>query len=122
MDSRSTTIAPDGSDQTGRIAVIQPPNYVAGHQKQDPVPSEEDRVNQMTLNIAAQSAAGAPTAALVTQQPAIAPGMKPENYVIRLENLGDQPDYVDCPYCKTRQKTTIQHESTSQTTYVTLSR
>ena len=121
MDSRSTTIALEGSNQSDHITVIQPPNYAVGDQKPNMVLSEEDGVNQMTLNIAAQPTAGAPKAALVTQQPAGVPGMKPENYVIRLENLGEQPDYVDCPYCKTRQKTTIQHESTSQTSYAILS-
>ena len=36
----------------------------------------------------------------------------------RLEDLGETPDYIDCPHCKTRQKTRVEHPSSSATTYV----
>lgn len=39
---------------------------------------------------------------------------KPDNYVIELQNLGELPDYVDCPHCHSRQKTTVQKNGNSQ--------
>lgn len=40
---------------------------------------------------------------------------RPENYVINLEDLYEQPDYVDCPHCHTRQKTIVRHQPTTET-------
>ncbi|KAM7204957.1 hypothetical protein V8F20_003419 [Naviculisporaceae sp. PSN 640] len=40
---------------------------------------------------------------------------RPENYVINLEDLYESPDYVDCPHCRTRQKTTVRYQPTTET-------
>ena len=37
------------------------------------------------------------------------------NRVVKLEYLGEQPDFVDCPHCETRQKTVVSHPSSSAT-------
>jgi hypothetical protein len=49
------------------------------------------------------------------QQPVYGQGGDNAQYVIPLENLGDQPDWVDCPYCKKRVKTRVQTESSGTT-------
>ncbi len=119
MDSRGPALAPGQHAQTEQITTTAPPyNEVDESKVAHMAPSEEDRINQMTLNTAAQPTAGIErngNAGVVMQQPGATPGMRPENYVIRLENLGESSDYVDCPYCKSRQRTQVRHESTSQT-------
>ncbi|KAJ9613980.1 hypothetical protein H2200_002116 [Cladophialophora chaetospira] len=37
------------------------------------------------------------------------------NRVMSLKDLGEDPEYVDCPFCKKRQKTAVSHPSSSQT-------
>ncbi|KAH8892720.1 hypothetical protein GQ53DRAFT_860776 [Thozetella sp. PMI_491] len=108
MDSRQ--------NQAGHVAATHPQDVAGEIKAPHPVPSEEDRLNQMTLNTATKPAAANESSGVVTKQPGATPNMKPENYVIRLENLDETPDYVDCPYCKSRQMTKIRHESSSQTT------
>ncbi|KAM7216169.1 hypothetical protein V8F06_008469 [Rhypophila decipiens] len=41
---------------------------------------------------------------------------RPENYATPLQDLNESPDYVDCPHCRTRQKTTVRHEPSTETT------
>ncbi|KAK3321744.1 hypothetical protein B0H66DRAFT_552556 [Apodospora peruviana] len=45
---------------------------------------------------------------------------RPENYVVRLEDLKETPDFIDCPYCHSRQKTNVVKNDTSQTTLAAL--
>ncbi len=92
MDLSTATLAPDGGNQPDRAVTNHPQQ--AADQKPKTVSQEE---SQMTINTAAETEAGS-AAGPVTQQPRLIPGMVPENYVIRLENLGDSPDYIDCPY------------------------
>src|ERR1700761_3996800 len=106
----------DQGDQADQIAAIHPADAAKDEKKADMVPSEEDAVNVMTLNTGIRAAAGKPGEVVATQPLRAIPGAKPENYVTRLENLGESPDFIDCPYCRTRQKTKVSHESTSQTT------
>ncbi|KAM7192902.1 hypothetical protein V8F33_008090 [Rhypophila sp. PSN 637] len=40
---------------------------------------------------------------------------RPENYVILLQDLNESPDYVDCPHCRTRQKTTVRQQPSTET-------
>lgn len=38
------------------------------------------------------------------------------NHVLSLKDLREEPDFVDCPYCKSRQKTKVTHPDSSATT------
>lgn len=37
------------------------------------------------------------------------------SYVVPLEDLGDHPEWIDCPYCKRRAQTEIKKEHSSMT-------
>lgn len=121
MDTQGSTLNSASDGQTHGITPAPAPD--AGTDKKlNAVTSEEDEIRQMTLNTAntfPQSVQSQNTG-VVTKQPTMAQSMKPENYVVKPEHLGEAPDYIDCPYCKSRQKTEVRHQSTSQTSYVTL--
>ena len=38
------------------------------------------------------------------------------NHVLSLKDLREEPDFVDCPHCKSRQKTRVTHPDSSATT------
>lgn len=119
MDSQVPTIKSAGRDEADHTATVHAPDVAEEEKKSDTVTSEEDRVNQMTLNTATVPTTLQPSnTKVVTQQPRATTGMRPENYVISPEHLQEAPEYIDCPYCKSRQKTKVRHESSSQTTYV----
>jgi DNA-directed RNA polymerase subunit RPC12/RpoP len=119
MDSQGATFSFTGHHETDNIATVHAPNVAEEEKKSTAVMLEEDRVNQMTLNIGTvPDTIQSQNTKVVTQQPRATLRMKPENYVIGLEHLQEAPEYIDCPYCKSRQKTKVRHESTSQTTYV----
>ncbi|CAF9925539.1 MAG: hypothetical protein ALECFALPRED_003156 [Alectoria fallacina] len=40
-------------------------------------------------------------------------------YVTPLDQLLEEPVYIDCPYCQRRTQTRVTHEDSSATTYVT---
>lgn len=54
----------------------------------------------------------------VPVRPGMAAAQRPENYVIELKDLGELPEFVDCPHCHTRQKTQVQEVGNSQQGYV----
>ncbi|KAI1613981.1 hypothetical protein EDD36DRAFT_211974 [Exophiala viscosa] len=37
------------------------------------------------------------------------------NRVVKLDYLEEQPEYIDCPHCETRQQTKVSHPSSSAT-------
>lgn len=122
MDTQGSTPHSTGHDETDRVATVPVTDTAETEKKLDAIISEEDQIRQMTLNTANVIPKPAQTqnTGVVTKQPGVAPRMKPENYVIKPENLGEAPDYIDCPYCKSRQKTEVRHQPTSQTSYVAL--
>lgn len=73
----------------------------------------KDKINNITLKTRAE--AQGPEMKIVTQAPKKETPMKPENYVVRPEMLGETPDYVDCWYCKERHKTKVRQKGSSQT-------
>ncbi|KAL6897629.1 hypothetical protein GGI43DRAFT_409499 [Trichoderma evansii] len=117
METQGSTLHSAGHDETGRVATAPVTDTAETEKKLNTIISEEDQIRQMTLNTA--NAIPKPiqpqNAEVVSKQPGVAPRMKPENYVIKPENLGEAPDYIDCPYCKSRQKTEVRHQPTSQT-------
>ncbi|KAL7941454.1 LITAF-like zinc ribbon domain-containing protein [Trichoderma barbatum] len=116
MDKKISALGSTGRDETDHIMIVHSPD-IAEEEKEPKVLSDEDRVNQMTLTTAVTPNTSQPqTTNVVTRQPGATQNMRPENYVISLENLNETPDYIDCPYCKSRQITKIRHESSSQTT------
>lgn len=42
----------------------------------------------------------------------------PQNTVVRLVDLADVPQFVDCPHCRSRQQTKIERHGSSQTLLV----
>lgn len=119
MDSQRPDLSPEHRDQADLIAAGQPCNAAEENKAPKVAPPTEDDINSMTIKKAVKPEADSENprnTEVVTQQPGATSPMKPENYVIRIENLTDSPDYVDCPYCKSRQKTKVRKESTSQTT------
>ncbi|GAB1315567.1 hypothetical protein MFIFM68171_05777 [Madurella fahalii] len=111
MDSRApitTTVDVDaGHARDDRIAVAQPADTADIDEitATKPAPPEE-----MTLNIARNSdrtgePKPGPTVKLLSQGPN---GVwRPENYVIRLTDLSEEPEFIDCPYCHSRQRTRV---------------
>ncbi|KAI2619978.1 hypothetical protein GGR54DRAFT_110478 [Hypoxylon sp. NC1633] len=91
---------PEGTDS------IQPVKAENVHEPLDPV-------KDMKLKTAAE--AEGPEKRVVMQVPPKVDPMRPENYVVRPENLGEQPDYVDCWHCEQRRKTTVRYQSSTQT-------
>ncbi|KAK2055861.1 hypothetical protein LY76DRAFT_519558 [Colletotrichum caudatum] len=45
---------------------------------------------------------------------------KPVNYVVRLEALGDDPDFIDCPWCRSRQRTRVRAYASNTTRIASL--
>ncbi|EHK42070.1 hypothetical protein TRIATDRAFT_84172 [Trichoderma atroviride IMI 206040] len=117
MDAQDATLNSAYHGQTHGITAAPTPNMAGTEKKLNTVTSEEDEIRQMTLNTANTSPkpAQSQSTGIVTKQPSMVQNMKPENYVVKPENLGESPDYIDCPYCKSRQKTEVRHQSTSQT-------
>ncbi|KAK2007076.1 hypothetical protein LZ32DRAFT_651379 [Colletotrichum eremochloae] len=86
-------------------------------QTQSNLATGNDQVNEMKLmtvdNVGKSSQ---------QQQQQTLPGniQRPVNYVVRPEALGDSPDFVDCPWCHSRQKTTVSSEASSTTMIASL--
>jgi hypothetical protein len=122
MDNQGSTLNSAYHGETHGITTVPAPNAAGTETKLNTVTSEEDEIRQMTLNTANTSPkpVQSQSTGIVTKQPGIAQGMKPENYIVKPEHLGESPDYIDCPYCKSRQRTEVRHQHTSQTSYVTL--
>lgn len=123
MDTQDSTLNSDYHGEAHGITAVPAPNAAETDKKLNAVTSEEDEVRQMTLNIANTSPKPPmllQSPGIVIKQPGMVQEMRPENYVVKLEHLGETPDFIDCPYCKSRQKTVVHHEPTTQTTYVTL--
>lgn len=51
-------------------------------------------------------------------QPARIEVMGQPSNVTKLPYLGETPEYIDCPFCKTMAKTKVEHQSSDQTAYV----
>lgn len=122
MDAHESTINSAGDGETHGITPVPVTGAAETEKKLNAVTSEEDKIRQMTLNSANTLPKSVPpqSRGIVIKQPNVSQLMKPENYVIKPEHLGETPDYIDCPYCKSRQRTEVHHQSTSQTSYVTL--
>lgn len=120
MDSRApitTTVDVDtGHARNDRVAAAQPADTAADIDEitaTKPALSEE-----MTLDIARNSSGTGepkpgPTFKPLSQGPN---GVwRPENYVIRLADLGEDPEFIDCPYCHSRQRTRVVPNDSSET-------
>lgn len=122
MDTQGPALNSTGHDEADRVAAVPATDAVETEKKLNAITSEEEQIRGMTLNTAnaiPQSIQPQPRG-IVIKQPGVTPPMKPENYVVKPEHLGEVPDYIDCPYCKLRQKTEVRRNPTSQTTYVAL--
>ncbi|KAL7919139.1 hypothetical protein ACQKWADRAFT_302139 [Trichoderma austrokoningii] len=117
MDTQGSNLNSVSEGQTHGITPAPAPNAEGTEKKLNAVTSEEDEIRQMTLNTTntLPKLVQSKNTGVVTKQPPMVQGMKPENYVVKPEHLGEAPDYIDCPYCKSRQKTVVHHQSTSQT-------
>lgn len=122
MDTQGSTLNSAYPGETHGITPVPAPDAAGTEKKLNAVTSEEDEIRQMTLNTANTfpKSVQSQNTGIVTKQPSMVQGMNPENYLVKPENLGESPDYIDCPYCKSRQKTETRHQHTSQTSYVTL--
>jgi hypothetical protein len=120
MNTQNSALESVNDDETHGVTAAPAPSAAETEKKVNNVTSEEDEVRQMTLNTSnpVQKSVQSQTAGIVTKQPIMVQRMKPENYIVKPEQLRDAPDYIDCPYCKSRQKTRVQHQPTSQTSYV----
>lgn len=123
MDTQGSTLNSPGHDDTYKIVFFPATDAVEADKELNAITSEKDETSQITLNTAnaIPEPVQSQSTELVTKQPGVEPCMKPENYVIKPEYLEEAPDFIDCPYCKTRQKTEVRHQPTSQTKYVALS-
>ncbi|KAL9470999.1 hypothetical protein ACSS6W_008940 [Trichoderma asperelloides] len=117
MDTQGSTLNSPGHDDTYKIVFFPATDAVEADKELNAITSEKDETSQITLNTAnaIPEPVQSQSTELVTKQPGVEPCMKPENYVIKPEYLEEAPDYIDCPYCKTRQKTEVRHQPTSQT-------
>lgn len=82
-------------------------------------PPGYQRVDEMTLETNGNRQPSGPVRLLNTGPSPNGPApARPANYVVRPDALGDGPDFVDCPWCCTRQKTRVQEQASSMTTCV----
>jgi len=81
-------------------------------------PLSYQRTDGMTLETTGSRPAPGPQPLLGTGQSSNTQvHTRPLNYVVRPDALGAEPDYVDCLWCSTRQKTTVKEKSSNMTRY-----
>lgn len=107
------------ADVTGAAALRNGGGHQREQEKNDHPSPTQEAVDGMTLQTINNVVWQPPGPQPLMNVPTVATNaQRPDNYVVKPEALGDEPDYVDCPWCYSRQKTRVEERSSNTTRYV----